>query len=153
MYKSTAHVFLSRPPSTAKKTGLAGQDLSLQLDRKGEGTGNNPTPPTGISPGLSTSRAHKSRASVPCSGESWPPLFSHTQTLVSSCEQYPHTPCMCAFVGLPEVLDENLSNPEDVFHTGHSRNSSYASQQSKVSGEPLAQLMGFYVRLLQSLYI
>ena len=36
--------------------------------------------------------------------------------------------------GLPEELDQNLSSPDEVFHTGHSRNSSYASQQSKVSG-------------------
>ncbi|MCJ8748582.1 hypothetical protein PDJAM_G00166470 [Pangasius djambal] len=91
------------PPSTAKTTGLAGQDPSLQLDCKGEGTGNNPTPPTGISPGISSSRTLKPRTSMPCSG-------------------------------LPEMLDENLSSPEEVFHTGHSRNSSYASQQSKVSG-------------------
>ncbi|KAG7314710.1 hypothetical protein KOW79_022013 [Hemibagrus wyckioides] len=92
------------PPSTAKNTALAGQDPSLQLDCKGEGTGNNLAPPTGISPGIiSTSRTLKPRASMLSSG-------------------------------LPEVLDENLSSPEEVFHTGHSRNSSYASQQSKVSG-------------------
>uniref|UniRef100_A0A4W4DZM7 C2 NT-type domain-containing protein n=1 Tax=Electrophorus electricus TaxID=8005 RepID=A0A4W4DZM7_ELEEL len=78
------------PPSTAKATALAGQDPSLQLDCKGEGTGDQPSPRPGISPGISP--------------------------------------------GLPEVLDENLSSPEEVFHTGHSRNSSYASQQSKVSG-------------------
>ncbi|XP_058238752.1 protein FAM102A isoform X2 [Hemibagrus wyckioides] len=91
------------PPSTAKNTALAGQDPSLQLDCKGEGTGNNLAPPTGISPGIiSTSRTLKPRASMLSSG-------------------------------LPEVLDENLSSPEEVFHTGHSRNSSYASQQSKVS--------------------
>lgn len=87
------------PPCTAKTIGLAGQDPSLQLDCKGEGTGNNPSP-TGISPGITSSRTLKPRT---CSG-------------------------------LPEALDENLSSPEEVFHTGHSRNSSYASQQSKVSG-------------------
>lgn len=91
------------PPSTAKTTGLAGQDPSLQLDCKGEGTGNNATPPMGISPRISTSRVLKPRTSMQVSG-------------------------------LPEVLDENLSSPDEVFHTGHSRNSSYASQQSKVSG-------------------
>lgn len=42
---------------------------------------------------------------------------------------------VCVHLGLPEVLDENLSSPDEVFHTGHSRNSSYASQHSKVSGE------------------
>lgn len=92
------------PPSTAKTTAFAGQDPSLQLDCKGEGTGDNPTAPAGINPGgITTSRSLKSRAPTHCSG-------------------------------LPEVLDENLSSPDEVFHTGHSRNSSYASQQSKVSG-------------------
>ncbi|XP_030642773.1 early estrogen-induced gene 1 protein [Chanos chanos] len=33
-----------------------------------------------------------------------------------------------------EGLDESLSSPDEVFHTGHSRNNSYASQHSKVSG-------------------
>lgn len=36
--------------------------------------------------------------------------------------------------GLPEEPDQSLSSPDEVFHTGHSRNSSYASQQSKISG-------------------
>ncbi|KAI5089275.1 protein FAM102A [Silurus meridionalis] len=49
------------PPSTAKNTSLAGQDPSLQLDCKGEGTGNNSTLATGISPGISTSRTLKPR--------------------------------------------------------------------------------------------
>ncbi|KAH0615555.1 hypothetical protein JD844_004986 [Phrynosoma platyrhinos] len=35
---------------------------------------------------------------------------------------------------VPEEPDQNLSSPEEVFHSGHSRNSSYASQQSKISG-------------------
>ncbi|XP_066515173.1 protein FAM102A [Hoplias malabaricus] len=82
------------PLSTAKTTAFAGQDPSLQLDCKGEGTGDKPTASSGIS------RTLKPRACT----------------------------------GLPEVLDENLSSPDEVFHTGHSRNSSYASQQSKVSG-------------------
>ncbi|XP_007255862.2 protein FAM102A [Astyanax mexicanus] len=91
------------PLSTAKTTAFAGQDPSLQLDCKGEGTADKPTAPAGFNPGITTSRSLKSRAPAPCSG-------------------------------LPEVLDENLSSPDEVFHTGHSRNSSYASQQSKVSG-------------------
>lgn len=41
-------------------------------------------------------------------------------------------PCFSA--GVPEEPDQNLSSPEEVFHSGHSRNSSYASQQSKISG-------------------
>ncbi|XP_036040568.1 protein FAM102A isoform X1 [Onychomys torridus] len=36
--------------------------------------------------------------------------------------------------GLPEEPDQSLSSPEEVLHSGHSRNSSYASQQSKLSG-------------------
>ncbi|XP_021547177.1 protein FAM102A isoform X2 [Neomonachus schauinslandi] len=36
--------------------------------------------------------------------------------------------------GVPEEAEQNLSSPEEVFHSGHSRNSSYASQQSKISG-------------------
>ncbi|XP_038193341.1 protein FAM102A [Arvicola amphibius] len=36
--------------------------------------------------------------------------------------------------GLPEEPEQSLSSPEEVFHSGHSRNSSYASQQSKLSG-------------------
>lgn len=42
-------------------------------------------------------------------------------------------PC-CSLAGVPEEPDQNLSSPEEVFHSGHSRNSSYASQQSKISG-------------------
>ncbi|XP_043843781.1 protein FAM102A isoform X2 [Dromiciops gliroides] len=40
----------------------------------------------------------------------------------------------CKGEGVPEEPDQNLSSPEEVFHSGHSRNSSYASQQSKISG-------------------
>lgn len=49
----------------------------------------------------------------------------------------PVTSPLAAFClpGLPEEPDQNLSSPEEVFHSGHSRNSSYASQQSKISGE------------------
>lgn len=42
-------------------------------------------------------------------------------------------PLLC-LPGVPEEPDQNLSSPEEVFHSGHSRNSSYASQQSKISG-------------------
>lgn len=44
-------------------------------------------------------------------------------------------PCPSRPPGVPEEPDQNLSSPEEVFHSGHSRNSSYASQQSKISGE------------------
>ncbi|XP_049342206.1 protein FAM102A isoform X1 [Astyanax mexicanus] len=36
--------------------------------------------------------------------------------------------------GLPEEGDQSRANADETFHTGHSRNSSYASQQSKLSG-------------------
>ncbi|XP_057215989.1 protein FAM102A isoform X2 [Triplophysa rosa] len=88
------------PVSTAKTIAIAGQDPSLQLDRKGEGTGDHSVP----SLGSTARRPIKSRPSVNNSG------------------------------GLQEGLEENLSSPEELFHTGHSRNSSFASQQSKISG-------------------
>ncbi|PKU36643.1 hypothetical protein llap_13057 [Limosa lapponica baueri] len=49
-------------------------------------------------------------------------------------------PC-CSLAGVPEEPDQNLSSPEEVFHSGHSRNSSYASQQSKISATD--QVVGF----------
>uniref|UniRef100_A0A671RNL0 Protein FAM102A-like n=1 Tax=Sinocyclocheilus anshuiensis TaxID=1608454 RepID=A0A671RNL0_9TELE len=88
------------PVSTAKTIAMAGQDPSLQLDRKGEGTADHSAPPHGGS----TRRSIKSR------------------------------PCVNNSGGLQEGLEENLSSPDEVFHTGHSRNSSFASQQSKISG-------------------
>ncbi|XP_051749267.1 protein FAM102A isoform X4 [Ctenopharyngodon idella] len=87
------------PVSTAKTIAMAGQDPSLQLDRKGEGTADHSPAPLGGS----TRRSVKTR---PCVNNS----------------------------GLQEGLEENLSSPDEVFHTGHSRNSSFASQQSKISG-------------------
>ncbi|XP_067294872.1 protein FAM102A isoform X2 [Pseudorasbora parva] len=88
------------PVSTAKTIAMAGQDPSLQLDRKGEGTADH----SAASLGGSTRRSVKTRPPVNNSG------------------------------GLNEGLEENLSSPDEVFHTGHSRNSSFASQQSKISG-------------------
>lgn len=88
------------PVSTAKTIAMAGQDPSLQLDRKGEGTADHSAP----SLGGSTRRSVKNR---PCANNSG---------------------------GLQEGLEENLSSPDEVFNTGHSRNSSFASQQSKISG-------------------
>uniref|UniRef100_A0A674DZN0 Estrogen-induced osteoclastogenesis regulator 1b n=1 Tax=Salmo trutta TaxID=8032 RepID=A0A674DZN0_SALTR len=78
------------PPSTAKSVSIPGQDPSLQLDCKGEGTDD---------------------------GSSNPDSPQLPSTLVRQ-----------------EQLEQNLSSPDEVFHTGHSRNSSYASQQSKISG-------------------
>lgn len=37
--------------------------------------------------------------------------------------------------GLLEDYEVNQPGPADVFQSGHSRNSSYASQQSKISGK------------------
>ncbi|XP_051951780.1 protein FAM102A [Xyrauchen texanus] len=88
------------PVSTAKTIAIAGQDPSLQLDCKGEGTADHSVP----SVGSNSRRSLKNRPSVNNSG--------------------------C----LQEGLEENLSSPDEVFHTGHSRNSSFASQQSKISG-------------------
>uniref|UniRef100_A0A8C7W0P5 Estrogen-induced osteoclastogenesis regulator 1b n=1 Tax=Oncorhynchus mykiss TaxID=8022 RepID=A0A8C7W0P5_ONCMY len=94
------------PPSTAKSVSIPGQDPSLQLDCKGEGTNANYNPPPGAVTRTSSGRPLKPR--LPSA-----PLNS----------------------GLPrEQLEQNLSSPDEVFHTGHSRNSSYASQQSKISG-------------------
>ncbi|XP_056313937.1 protein FAM102A isoform X2 [Danio aesculapii] len=88
------------PVSTAKTIAMAGQDPSLQLDRKGEGTADHPVPTLSGN----TRRSIKSRTPLNNSG------------------------------GLQEGLEENLSSPDEVFHNGHSRNSSFASQQSKISG-------------------
>lgn len=88
------------PVSTAKTIAMAGQDPSLQLDRKGEGTADHPVPTLS----RNTRRSIKSRTPLNNSG------------------------------GLQEGLEENLSSPDEVFHNGHSRNSSFASQQSKISG-------------------
>ncbi|XP_015734569.1 protein FAM102A isoform X2 [Coturnix japonica] len=87
------------PPSTAKSITIPGQDSTLQLTCKGEGT----TSSNSSSATIGSLRQTKPRA-----------------TILSS--------------GVPEEPDQNLSSPEEVFHSGHSRNSSYASQQSKISG-------------------
>uniref|UniRef100_A0A8C7KG29 Estrogen-induced osteoclastosis regulator 1 n=1 Tax=Oncorhynchus kisutch TaxID=8019 RepID=A0A8C7KG29_ONCKI len=84
-------------PSTAKSISISGQDHTLQLDCKGEGTGTPNRPP-------SLGRSMKPRPSV-----------------ISS--------------GLPEEPDQTqVASPGEVFQSGHSRNSSYASQLSKISG-------------------
>ncbi|KAL0979558.1 hypothetical protein UPYG_G00186530 [Umbra pygmaea] len=83
-------------PSTAKSISISGQDHTLQLDCKGEGTESPSRPP-------SLGRSMKPRPSI-----------------ISS--------------GLPEELDQTqMSIPGEVFQYGHSRNSSYASQLSKMS--------------------
>ncbi|KAM9518676.1 early estrogen-induced gene 1 protein-like isoform 1-T3 [Salvelinus alpinus] len=93
------------PPSTAKSISIPGQDPSLQLDCKGEGTDANSNPPPGGVIRTSSGR----------------PL-------------HPRLPSAPLNSGLPEQLEQSLPSPDEVFHIGHSRNSSYASQQSKISG-------------------
>uniref|UniRef100_A0A8C6YK22 Estrogen-induced osteoclastogenesis regulator 1 n=1 Tax=Naja naja TaxID=35670 RepID=A0A8C6YK22_NAJNA len=91
------------PPSTAKSVAIPGQDSSLELTCKGEGTSRTVTPSTNAPSSIGSVRQNKPRA-----------------TILGS--------------GVLEEPDQNLSSPEEVFHSGHSRNSSYASQQSKISG-------------------
>lgn len=62
--KLVFHLFV-RPVSTAKTIAMAGQDPSLQLDRKGEGTADHSAPNLGGS----TRRSVKSRPSVNNSGK------------------------------------------------------------------------------------
>nr|XP_012627499.1 protein FAM102A isoform X2 [Microcebus murinus] len=57
---------------------------------------------------------------------------SSTSSLTGSRPPKPRPTILSS--GLLEEPDHNLSSPEEVFHSGHSRNSSYASQQSKISG-------------------
>uniref|UniRef100_A0A3Q2ZNR8 Estrogen-induced osteoclastogenesis regulator 1a n=1 Tax=Kryptolebias marmoratus TaxID=37003 RepID=A0A3Q2ZNR8_KRYMA len=71
------------PPSTAKSISISGQEHTLQLDCKGEGTAEGTGPAGGVSLG---------------------------------------------------VLEEPEASSAEAFQSGHSRNSSYASQQSKISG-------------------
>ncbi|XP_013927037.1 PREDICTED: protein FAM102A [Thamnophis sirtalis] len=87
------------PPSTAKSVVIPGEDSSLQLTCKGEGTSRTVTPSTNAPSSIGSVRQNKPRPTI-----------------------------------LGSEPDQNLSSPEEVFHSGHSRNSSYASQQSKISG-------------------
>lgn len=68
-----------------------------------------------------------------------PPTPPHSVRGLVRSEHTGH-PCPSLLPGVPEEPDQNLSSPEEVFHSGHSRNSSYASQQSKISGERLPAL-------------
>ncbi|XP_032434587.1 protein FAM102A-like [Xiphophorus hellerii] len=88
-------------PSTAKSISIPGQEHTLQLDCKGEGTAEG----TGPAGGVSLGRTSKPRPSIISSG------------LLDDSEP-----------------NQNQSGPAEVFQSGHSRNSSYASQQSKISG-------------------
>ncbi|XP_044520004.1 protein FAM102A [Gracilinanus agilis] len=65
-----------------------------------------------------------------CKGEG---TCSSSSTTLTGTRQTKARPTILGS-GVPEEPDQNLSSPEEVFHSGHSRNSSYASQQSKISG-------------------
>ncbi|XP_028570077.1 protein FAM102A isoform X1 [Lacerta agilis] len=94
------------PPSTAKSITIPGQDSTLQLTCKGEGTTSSSTTPTS----------------------------STSATIGSVRQNKPRPTILGSGTGVTEEPDQNLSSPDEVFHSGHSRNSSYASQQSKISG-------------------
>ncbi|KAJ6653314.1 hypothetical protein lerEdw1_009343, partial [Lerista edwardsae] len=96
------------PPSTAKSITVPGQDATLQLTCKGEGT------TSGSSSSTTTATAG-------------------TPAAIGSVRQGKARPTTLGS-GAPEEPDQSLSSPEEVFHSGHSRNSSYASQQSRISG-------------------
>ncbi|KAM7393381.1 hypothetical protein PAMA_008168 [Pampus argenteus] len=93
------------PPSTAKSISIGDEDPTLQLDCKGESTDDKVHPLGSIMDG--------------------PRAFKPRQSSVRSSG-------VCA--GLPEE-GESVSSPDEVFHTGHFRSSSYASQHSKISGQ------------------
>lgn len=51
------------------------------------------------------------------------------------CESEHKAVTAIAPAGLLEDSEVNQPGPAEVFQSGHSRNSSYASQQSKISGK------------------
>ncbi|CAF95729.1 unnamed protein product, partial [Tetraodon nigroviridis] len=104
------------PPSTAKSISVPGREHALQLDCKGEGT-TQPGPAGGVSLG----RSAKPRPSIVSSGAKMRDFEPQVVTALVS-------------TGLLEDSEVNQPGPADVFQSGHSRNSSYASQQSKISG-------------------
>ncbi|XP_048100528.1 protein FAM102A, partial [Alosa alosa] len=115
------------PPSTAKSITVSGRDTSLQLDCKGEGTGAE-IPPRLAKQRPSVLSTGKSRH---CSSQGLQLLSVCVCVCVCVCNSNSCAPCVS---GLPEEGELSASSPDESFHTGHSRNSSYASQQSKLSG-------------------
>ncbi|KAA8584676.1 hypothetical protein FQN60_008461 [Etheostoma spectabile] len=91
------------PPSTAKSLSIGDEDPTLQLDCKGESTD-------------STGQPRGVLREVMREG---PRTFKPRQSSIRSS-------------GLPEE-GESVSSQDEVFHTGHFRSSSYASQHSKIS--------------------
>lgn len=69
----TCFLHFLRPVSTAKTIAMAGQDPSLQLDRKGEGTADHSAP----SLGGSTRRSVKNRPCANNSGMTNTPTVDH----------------------------------------------------------------------------
>ncbi|CAG09636.1 unnamed protein product [Tetraodon nigroviridis] len=112
------------PPSTAKSISVPGREHALQLDCKGEGT-TQPGPAGGVSLG----RSAKPRPSIVSSGAKMRDFEPQVVTALVS-------------TGLLEDSEVNQPGPADVFQSGHSRNSSYASQQSKISACRISHTAG-----------
>lgn len=119
-----------RPPSTAKSISVPGREHALQLDCKGEGT-TQPGPAGGVSLG----RSAKPRPSIVSSGAKMRDFEPQVFCLFGSSVKQVVTALVST--GLLEDSEVNQPGPADVFQSGHSRNSSYASQQSKISGQTL----------------
>lgn len=68
-----------------------------------------------------------------CKGESTDPTTSPLGGIVEGSHHFKPRQSSVRSVGLLEE-GESVSTPEEVFHTGHFRSSSYASQHSKISG-------------------
>ncbi|KAK4811628.1 hypothetical protein QYF61_017019 [Mycteria americana] len=119
------------PPSTAKSITIPGQDSTLQLTCKGEGTTSSSSSNSAT---IGSLRQTKPRTAILSSAShDQPPAQGDQQAMCWLGYGVSGVPC-CSLAGVPEEPDQNLSSPEEVFHSGHSRNSSYASQQSKISG-------------------
>lgn len=136
-----------RPPSTAKSISIPGQEHALQLDCKGEGT-TEPGPAGGVSLG----RSAKPRPSIinsgaaACTEQQWGFLTSVLFCYFGSyfilqmmslwkCVSKHEAVMAIVPTGLLEDFEVNQPGPGEVFQSGHSRNSSYASQQSRISGK------------------
>uniref|UniRef100_A0A668B051 Estrogen-induced osteoclastogenesis regulator 1b n=1 Tax=Myripristis murdjan TaxID=586833 RepID=A0A668B051_9TELE len=69
-----------------------------------------------------------------CKGESTDAQFQPPGGIIAGARPLkPRQPSLLSS-GLPEEGEQTVSSPDEVFHIGHFRNSSYASQHSKISG-------------------
>ena len=145
------------PPSTAKSISVPGREPTLQLDCKGGGTG--PTGPTGplargskprppISSGRTPDQSAVDRLCQPVTGCDRACLAALQYCLSPSCSSVNTVEvlilrcgCVALTPGLMEESELSLSPLAEVFQSGHSRNSSYASQQSRISGARPAMLV------------